>query len=130
MNPYEKYTKTENPYSKYRSKEEATADKDRMFKEVMGSKGWGTGVGPAIEELGGKVTDLTGSPAAGYATNVALNAIPSFLTMTKGLPGPSPTAQAHNARIAEQGKILEKGKDIGLVVSRKALSETPTRCTP
>ncbi len=114
------------------SKVEARAEQERMLSEVMGKKrpgvfgetrgffggpkSWGTGYGPATTELGGKVTDVTGSPELGYGSKVLMDLIPSLLTMTRGLPGPSPTIQAHNARIGEQGKILEKGKDLGLAV--------------
>jgi hypothetical protein len=52
--------------------------KERM--EWLSKNGWGTGFGPAVHELGGKVTDLTGSPAAGAATNFVANAIPAALT--------------------------------------------------
>lgn len=115
-NPYEKYATPDNPYSKYASKEDVRAEQNRMLKEVMGSKAWGTGVGPAIDELGGKITDLTGSPAAGYVSNILLNAIPSFLTMTKGLPGPSGEQVAHNALVGQRSKVLEEGKRLGLKV--------------
>jgi hypothetical protein len=89
--------------------------RDAAYQDMVKKRGWGSGAPAVIDEAGGRVTDLTGSPAAGYATNVALNAIPSLLTMTKGLPGPSPTIQAHNARIGEQGKILEEARKLGMV---------------
>ena len=43
-------------------------------------RGFGTGIPKVAYEAGGAVTDMTGSPAAGFATNVLLQAIPSFLT--------------------------------------------------
>jgi hypothetical protein len=116
-NPYEKYLINEakdNPYSKYASKEAAIAHRDAVYQDTVKKRGWGSGAPAVIDEAGGQVTDRFG-PEAGYATNVLLNAIPSFLTMTRGLPGPSPTIQAHNARIGEQGKILEEGRKLGLV---------------
>lgn len=41
---------------------------------------FGSGFGPAMYELGGKITDLTGSPAAGAVANFIGNAIPAALT--------------------------------------------------
>jgi hypothetical protein len=46
------------------------------YEDVVKKRGWGTGFAPAVEELGGKVTDVTGSPAAGVAANVVGQAIP------------------------------------------------------
>jgi hypothetical protein len=89
--------------------------RDAAYKDMVKKRGWGSGAPAVIDEAGGRVTDITGSPEAGFAANIALNAIPSLLTMTKGLPGPSPTTQAHNARIGEQGKILEEGRRLGMV---------------
>jgi hypothetical protein len=89
--------------------------RDAAYQDTVKKRGWGSGAPAWIDERGGEFSDFTGSPAAGYAANVAMNAIPSLLTMTKGLPGPSPMIQAHNARIGEQGKILEEGKKLGMV---------------
>jgi hypothetical protein len=102
-------------YGKAPEKGTKESRRDAAYQDMVKKRGWGSGAPAVIDEAGGRVTDLTGSPAAGYATNVALNAIPSLLTMTKGLPGPSPTTQAHNARIGEQGKILAEGKRLGMV---------------
>jgi hypothetical protein len=56
-------------------------------RELM-KGGWGTGFGPAVHELGGKVTDLTGSPVAGAATNFLANAVPAFLTSGRSADAP------------------------------------------
>jgi hypothetical protein len=50
------------------------------FDDVMKGRPWGSGFGPAVHELGGKVTDVTGSPAAGAVTNFVANAIPAALS--------------------------------------------------
>jgi hypothetical protein len=42
--------------------------------------GWGSGLAPLAYDLGGRVTDMTGSPAAGYVTNILTQAVPSFLS--------------------------------------------------
>jgi hypothetical protein len=61
-------------------KEETRLERrSRLAKEAM-DKGWGSGVPGFIHELGGKVTDLTGSPLAGAATNFIANAIPAAMT--------------------------------------------------
>ena len=77
------------------------------------AKPWGSGFNDLTYEAGGRVTDYTGSPLAGYLTNVALNAIPSFLTMTKGLPAPSAEQAAHNALSTQRGAVLSKGRELG-----------------
>jgi hypothetical protein len=51
----------------------------KAFKE----KGWGTGLPKAAYDLGGKVTDATGSPAAGYAANVVTQALPALFSGSK-----------------------------------------------
>lgn len=51
-----------------------------IYEKTVKQGGWGTGFGPAMYELGGKVTDLTGSPVAGAVTNFLGNAIPAFAT--------------------------------------------------
>lgn len=55
------------------------AETERLVKE-MKEKGWGSGFPALAHELGGKVTDLTGSPAAGVAANFLTNAIPEMVT--------------------------------------------------
>jgi hypothetical protein len=54
--------------------------KQEIYEDTVKKRGWGSGVGPAIDELGGKVTDLTGSPEAGGVTNFVANAVPAALT--------------------------------------------------
>src|SRR5262245_17342691 len=45
---------------------------------MLKHEGWGTGVPKFAEQMGGKVTDLTGSPALGYLSNVGIQAIPAL----------------------------------------------------
>jgi hypothetical protein len=89
--------------------------RDAVYQDTVKKRGWGSGAPAWIDERGAEFADWTGSPAAGYVANVAMNAVPSLLTMTKNLPGPSPLIQAHNARIGEQGKILEEARKLGMV---------------
>lgn len=62
-----------------------TTKKSRLTPEQqaalddMRARPWGSGLPKAIHELGGKVTDITGSPVAGGVTNFLLNAIPELL---------------------------------------------------
>lgn len=53
--------------------------RDQAYQEFK-KQGWGTGIPKLGYDVGGKVTDMTGSPAAGYAANVATQAVPSLLT--------------------------------------------------
>lgn len=48
--------------------------------KLMGEHPWGSGAAQDAYNLGGKVTDWTGSPLAGWAANTAAQAVPSFLT--------------------------------------------------
>lgn len=47
--------------------------------ELM-KNGWGTGVPKFAYDMGGKVTDLTGSPVAGGVTDFLINAIPALFS--------------------------------------------------
>ncbi len=51
--------------------------------EFYRTKSWGTGVPQFAYDLGGKVTDATNSPAAGYLANVATQAVPALLAGSK-----------------------------------------------
>jgi hypothetical protein len=54
--------------------------REAAYQDMVKKRGWGSGANEATHELGGKVTDLTGSPAAGAAANFLGNAVPAFLT--------------------------------------------------
>lgn len=58
------------------AKPQTTAEAYKEFKK----QGWGTGIPKLGYDVGGKVTDMTGSPAAGYAANVVTQAVPSLLS--------------------------------------------------
>jgi hypothetical protein len=64
------------PFSKMTREQQVQYYKDteKRFKEG----GWGSGLPKLADDIGGKITDLTGSPAAGFAANVATQAIPAF----------------------------------------------------
>lgn len=51
-----------------------------IYERTVKKGGWGSGLPAAIHELGGKVTDVTGSPVAGGVANFLLNAIPAAIT--------------------------------------------------
>ena len=77
-----------------------------QFQAVM-TQGWGTGVPKAIYDIGGRVTDVTGSPAAGAATGFLLNAIPAFLTLVREGRAPTPPASiVHAASRRERAREL------------------------
>jgi hypothetical protein len=60
-----------------------TAERDQYYKETSKrhmKNGWGTGIPKLAYDVGGQVTDATGSPAAGFAANVATQAVPSLLS--------------------------------------------------
>jgi hypothetical protein len=54
--------------------------RDAVYQDTVKKRGWGSGANEATYDLGGKVTDLTGSPAAGGVANFIGNAVPAFLT--------------------------------------------------
>lgn len=96
--------------------EKPDSEKQRAVAEDAMKRGWGTGVPGFIHELGGKVTDLTGSPAVGAVTNFLANAIPSFFLATKGMPGASPKQASANALATQKQAVLGKGRELGLKV--------------
>lgn len=86
------------------------------LRGVMVDHPWGSGFPKFTTEMGGNVTDLTGSPVAGGVTKFLLDAVPAFFTMTKGLPAPSEDQISANALAGQRQAILEKGRKLGLVV--------------
>lgn len=92
-----------------------TPEQQAAFKDAM-TRGFGSGVPKFFYDLGGKVTDLTGSPAAGFAANVLPQALMSLYTMPKGLPSPTSGEQSANALASQRQKVLEAGKNLGLKV--------------
>jgi hypothetical protein len=54
--------------------------RDAAYQDMVKKRGWGSGAPAAIHELGGRVTDVTGSPAAGAVTNFLGHAVPTFLS--------------------------------------------------
>lgn len=69
---------------------QAKPTKREIYEDAM-KRGWGTGVPAFVHELGGKVTDLTGSPAAGAVAHFLANAIPAFATSGRTAPATSAT---------------------------------------
>lgn len=51
-----------------------------VYEDTVKKRGWGSGAAQATYDLGGAVTDATGSPEAGGAANFIANAIPAALT--------------------------------------------------
>lgn len=68
------------------SKSRLTPEQQAAYNEVMKNRPWGSGIPKLAYDIGGKLTDLTGSPAAGYAANVLTQAVPSLLS-SYSLPG-------------------------------------------
>lgn len=115
-NPYEKLVES-NPYETLaKGKQPSEKELQRAAAEDAMSRGWGTGAGAFIHELGGKVTDLTGSPLAGAATNFLANAVPSFFMATKGMPTHSPEQASATALATQRQAVLGKGRELGLRV--------------
>lgn len=56
----------------------AQAQSETAIRDMQ-TRGWGSGSPKVAYDLGGKVTDVTGSPAAGYVANVAAEAVPAVL---------------------------------------------------
>lgn len=81
---------------------------NRARNSALMQGGWGTGYGPAMYELGGKVTDLTGSPVAGGITNFLGNAIPEFLSAGKVVGSPSSLAEGFGTWLMQ--KAVRPGK--------------------
>lgn len=63
----------------------------------MQDRPWGSGIPKVAYDVGGKVTDVTGSPAAGYAANVATQAVPALLTGYKMAGAPEVSATTRPA---------------------------------
>lgn len=61
-----------------------------IYEETVKQRGWGSGFLPSVQELGGKVTDVTGSPAAGVAVNAAAQAIPMLMGGQVAAAGTAP----------------------------------------
>lgn len=55
----------------------------KQAQQRAAAKPWGSGIPKLAYDVGGKVTDVTGSPGLGYAANVGLQAIPSLLMSPK-----------------------------------------------
>ena len=68
------YAKTQFSQPKAPAQPQTRDEAYKQFKE----QGWGTGLPKMAYDLGGKVTDATGSPAAGFAANVATQAVPAL----------------------------------------------------
>jgi hypothetical protein len=70
------------------------AERRRIYEDTVKKRGWGSGASATIHELGGKVTDATGSPALGAATTALGEAIPIALTSgTISAPGAVPVME-------------------------------------
>lgn len=102
--PWEQYQQTEaaGPWEAYQQKTESAPTKSsgkpyspeqEAIIADMKARPWGSGLPKAIYDLGGKVTDVTGSPVAGAITNFLGNAIPAFLTSGRLMDAP-PTSLA------------------------------------
>lgn len=64
----------------------------RAAMQDQASRPWGSGVPKLAYDVGGTVTDATGSPGAGMAANMATNALPNLLSSFR-IPGPQSMTQ-------------------------------------
>lgn len=86
---------------------------------------WGSGAPKLAYDVGGKVTDLTGSPAAGFATNVATQAIPALLSGYRTAPAPEAAARSLTeapARRLMQSAVKPTLADRSSGAARRALA--------
>lgn len=95
-----------------------------IYEDTVKKRGWGSGAGQATYNLGGAVTDATGSPLAGAATKFLADAVPSFLTMSRGPLTAEQTS--HNAMVGQRSDVLSKGRDLGLKVPPSTVNPSMT----
>ena len=82
-------------------------------------------LGKGAYNLGGAVTDITGSPVAGGATNAAVNAIPSLVGALGGKLAESATRPL--ARALMQSALKPSSKDIATGDAKRAIETMLTR---
>jgi hypothetical protein len=100
------------------------------------NRSWGTGVPKAAYDLGGSLTDLVskiGLPpwlaaGAGAALNVAPQAAEAFMS-TPGKAALSAADLARNALTAQRANILQKGRELGIVVPPTQVNPSLTNLT-
>jgi hypothetical protein len=106
--------------------ETAAVEKPRSraddYQDMVKKRGWGSGADEAIYELGGKVTDLTGSPVAGGITNFLANAIPAALTSGRLADAPAKPLLELPARKLMQNSVKPSQADRVSGAADKALS--------
>lgn len=111
-------------------------DQKQYYKETQKrykERGWGSGIPKLGYDVGGKVTDVTGSPALGFAANVATQAIPALLSSFNVGAGPVASATEKPAAWMMQNAVKPHVDDLSSGAADKAvktmLEETisPTR---
>jgi len=76
-----------------------------LMKDKKAMPGFGEGVPKLANDLGGKVTDLTGSPATGYVANIATQAIPALLSSYRQVGEPLASMAERPARALMQSAL-------------------------
>lgn len=98
-------------------------EQNRAANSKLMANGWGTGLPKFAYDAGANATDLatpvvgpTAAPVIGGVTNAVINGIPSFMTMVKGLPGPTSAEESAQALASQRQSVLDAGKKLGLKV--------------
>lgn len=81
------------------------------------SRPWGSGIPKMAYDVGGTVTDKTGSPAAGYAANVATQALPALLSSYRIVGAP------------EQSLLQKPAEALMRKAIKPSTTEDPTKVT-
>ena len=120
------------PFAEFHKKIEYEAKPEPFFKtpgpqqqqmiDDMKARPWGSGIPKAAYALGGKVTDLTGSPAAGYATNVATQAIPALMSGYKMAGAPEASMAEKPASYLMQSALKPSKPDLASGDATKAIA--------
>lgn len=83
-----------------------------IYEDTVKKRGWGTGLSKAIYELGGKVTDATGSPLLGAATTALGEAVPMALMSGRVVDPKAVPVMEKAARGLMHSALKPKAKDI------------------
>lgn len=130
-NPYEALVEKGNPYegmTVQAAPSQGVAEpsilgfmaENRARNAKLMEGGWGTGVPKFAYDVGGKVTDLTGSPIAGGVADFLVNAIPSFLSSYR--LGPPTSLLERPAKAVMQRVVKPSISDLESGAADKAIS--------
>lgn len=89
----------------------AQPTRQHLLEEVLNKRSWGSGISKLVYELGGKVTDATGSPALGAATQTVGELGPSLMTSGRVVGEAAPVLEKV-AKTFMQSALKPSSKDI------------------